>query len=389
MQNDLLLAVERKQISALSLLDLSAAFDTVDHGILIGRLKTFFGLNGSALSLIESYLTGRTQSVQIGNEKSASVKLNTGVPQGSILGPLLFSFYTAPLEKLLNGSNVSFHFYADDTQIYMHFAADDCAGSLSRLSEVLDKVKLWFCLNKLSLNAEKTEFILFGTKQQRNKVHSDDSKLAFDGLDITPSDCVRNLGVVFDKDLSMANHITKVCQISFLNIRNLRRIRSFLDFNSAKLLANAIVTSRLDYCNSLLFGTNKGLVQRLQRVQNALARVVVPSVKRREHISPTLKQLHWLPVQQRILFKLGLLTFKVIRNRQPSYLSDLLELLPVSNRRSSAKGLLKTPFVKTETGRRSFYFSSPSFWNSLPQAIRDSGSEMSFRKNLKTYLFPT
>jgi len=387
-QNDLLLAVENKKVSALSLLDLSAAFDTVDHAILIDRLRIYFGIEGSALSLLKSYLTGRTQSVQIGGEASAPVLLSTGVPQGSILGPLLFSLYTAPLERLLIQNNVSFHFYADDTQIYMHFAANECSESLSRLCEVLEKVKQWFCINRLSLNSDKTEFILFGTKQQRSKIGSDESKLVFDGVDIKPADKVRNLGVIFDKELSMTDHVSRVCQISFLNIRNLRRVRSSLDFDSAKLLANAIVASRLDYCNSLLNGANKGLINKLQLVQNSLARVVVPAVKRRDHITPTLKQLHWLPVQQRILFKLGLMTFKVIKNQQPSYLADLLELLPVSNRRSSSKRLLKVPFVRTETGRRSFYFASPSFWNSLPQELRDLDSELSFRKKLKTFLFP-
>ena len=173
-----------------------------------------------------------------------------------------------------------------------------------------------------------------------------------------------------------------------MNIRNLRRVRSSLDFTSAKLLANAIVTSRLDYCNSLMSGANKGLIKKLQLVQNSLARVVVPSVNRREHITPTLKQLHWLPVQQRIFFKIGLITFKVIKNQQPPYVADLLQLLPASNRRSSSKRLLKVPFVRTETGRRSFYFSSPSFWNSLTQELRDLDSELSFRKRLKTFLYP-
>ena len=122
-QNDLLLGIEKQKVSALALLDLSAAFDTVDHAVLIDRLESFFGLSGIALSLVKSYLTDRTQSVKIGEHLSPPVRLNTGVPQGSILGPLLFSMYTAPLEQTLLSEGVSFHFYADDTQIYVFFGS--------------------------------------------------------------------------------------------------------------------------------------------------------------------------------------------------------------------------------------------------------------------------
>ena len=172
-------------------------------------------------------------------------------------------------------------------------------------------------------------------------------------------------------------------------IRNLRRIRNSLDLESAKLVANALVTSRLDYCNSLLNGINKGLLRRLQLVQNSLARAVIPTVKRCDHISPVLKQLHWLPVQKRIEFKTSLITFKVLQNKKPAYLSDLLQPLPTSARRSSNRNLLYIPRVVTEMGRRSFYFTAPTLWNSLPQHSRDSTGVETFKNILKTHLFVT
>jgi len=387
-QNDLLLAIEQRKVSALTLLDLSAAFDTVDHVILAERLHSFFGLSGTALSLLSSYLSNRTQSILIGDELSSPVTLTTGVPQGSILGPLLFSLYTAPLEHLLKKKGVSFHFYADDTQIYMSFSASDSLESLARFSDVLTVVKEWFSSSKLSLNADKTEFIIVGTKQQRAKAEGDTLKLNFDNCSISPSESVRNLGVIFDSDMSMSTHVSKICQLSFLHLRNFRRIRGILDLNSAKLVANALVSCRLDYCNSLLYGIDKGLLNKLQRVQNALARVVVTSVRRHDHVSPALKQLHWLPVEQRILYKVGLLAFKVKTNGQPLYLAEMLHCAPSSNRRSSCKNLLTIPFLKSENGRRSFCFSAPTVWNSLPQELRDVSTEDLFRKKLKTFLFP-
>ena len=389
-QNDLLLAFKEQKVSALTLLDLSAAFDTVDHAILTDRLQSCFGLGGKALSLLKSYLVGRTQSVQIGDKMSNPVLLLTGVPQGSILGPLLFSLYLAPLESLLlQKEGIRFHFYADDTQIYISFSAKECSLSLSRLSCVLNEVHRWFSFNKLSLNPDKTEYILIGTKQQKAKLTEVSTELSFAGCSLQPTDCVRNLGVLFDENLTMKKHVDKLCHSSFLHIRNLRRVRSSLDLNSAKLLANAIVTSRLDYCNSLLYGIGMGLTKRLQCVQNTLARVVVPSVKRRDHISPILKQLHWLPVRQRIDFKLALLTFKVLQNKQPSYLAEMLVPPTASHLRSSSRGLLSIPSCKMEMARRAFSFSGPKVWNSLPQSIRDCGNLESFKKKLKTYLFPT
>lgn len=387
-QNDLFVAMEQKRVSALVLLDLSAAFDTVDHNILTTRLSSFFGFGGRTLALLTSYLTNRTQSVHINDAKSTPTKVETGVPQGSVLGPLLFSLYLAPLSNILSEAGVSFHFYADDTQIYISFSTPDCTEALDHLSAVLEKVRRWFAANRLSLNPDKTEFIIIGSNQQRTKLAADTVSITVGNACIAPSNCVRNLGVMFDEELNMKNHVSKVCQVSFLYIRMLRRIRGIIDLNSAKLAANALVTSRIDYCNSLLYGINKGLVHRLQIVQNSLARAVVPSCRRYDHISPVLKQLHWLPVQQRIEFKVALITFKVLQCNEPSYLRELIQPVPVSARRSANKNLLVKPFVKSEMGRRAFSFSAPSVWNALPQQIRDSTTLPTFKNRLKTHLFP-
>ena len=165
-QNDLLSAVEKKQVSALVLLDLSSAFDTVDHDILLHRLSLNFGITGSALSLLSSYLTHRTQSVKIDSHISPPSSLTCGVPQGSVLGPLLFTLYTTPLSYLLAESKLSFHFCADDTQLYISFSANACQEALLALSKTLDDIHLWLSRNHLHLNPSKTEFLLVGSSQQ-------------------------------------------------------------------------------------------------------------------------------------------------------------------------------------------------------------------------------
>ena len=317
-QNDLLLAIDKQRVTALVLLDLSAAFDTIDHKILLHRLENWFGVSGSALRLFSSYLSGRSQSVIINGHCSSSEPLVTGVPQGSVLGPLLFTIYTTPIAHEIQAQSFSYHLYADDTQIYISFASKDSGTNLQSLSLTLDTVHSWFTSNRLTLNPAKTEFLIIGTRQQRAKLVSTTLNFADTQLDPVPS--ARNLGVVFDSEMSLESHISKVCQTSYLHIRQIRKVRHLLDLNSAILIANSLVSSRLDYCNSLYFGLPTSLLDRLQHVQNSLARAVVPSVRRFDHITPTLKTLHWLPVRKRIEFKIATLTFKVLHNNQPTYL---------------------------------------------------------------------
>ena len=149
------------------------------------------------------------------------------------------------------------------------------------------------------------------------------------------------------------------------------------------------MSSCLDYCNSLYFGLPERSLDRLQRVQNSLARAVVPSVHRFDHITPTLNKLHWLPVRKRIIFKIATITFKILKNNQPTYLRDLVTpLVPSRVLRSSAKQLLEVPDIRSANGRRSFTFAAPSVWNSIPEAVKSSKTLFAFRKGLKSFLFP-
>ena len=168
----------------------------------------------------------------------------------------------------------------------------------------------------------KTEFLIIGTPKQCSKISA--SPISFCQNLIQPSDSCHNLGIIFDSDLSLKKHISSVCQTFSLQIRQLSQIRSSLDTNSAVIFANSLVSLRLDYCNSLFFGLLKSSLHCLQLVQNSLACVVCPSVRRCHHITPTLRKLHWLPIQARITFKIACLTFKTLSNGQPSYLSELL-----------------------------------------------------------------
>src|SRR5438445_4329934 len=174
-----------------------------------------------------------------------------------------------PLSYIFANSSVSFHLYADDTQLYISFSSSDSVSNLNTLSSTLDSVYTWLSSNRLSVNPSKTEYLLLGNPQQRSKLVS--SSIYFRGNILTPSDKCRNLGVIFDSNLTFKIHISDVCRSSFYHIRQLRQIRASLDTNSSILPANSLVSSTLAYCNSLFYTLLAKSLNRLQIVQNALA----------------------------------------------------------------------------------------------------------------------
>ena len=193
-QNDLLVSADNKNISIIALLDLSAAFDTIDHSILISRLKDTFGFNDLVLKWFISYLTGRTQSVMINNIESESHPLLYGIPQGSILGPIIYTLYTTPLGQIIKNHDLQYHMYADDTQLYMSIEPTNVHDLVNTLEACINDVKTWMLENKLKLNDEKTEVLLCNPKKYDVDVNS--LNIGCDSIQFSSS--VKNLGVYFD-----------------------------------------------------------------------------------------------------------------------------------------------------------------------------------------------
>ena len=197
-ENKVHLSLARGEPTALVLLDLSAAFDTIDHNILLGYLKSWVGLGGTVLKWFASYLSNHCQAIKIGSTLSELRRFIFGVPQGSVLGPLLFSMYTTPISKIIHlHPHIKFHFYADDTQLYIHLSHKNASVALTKLTACLQDVQRWMSLSKLKLNPEKTEFVVFGSKAQCQKV-SFHFPVSILGSLLHPVDSVRNLGVWFD-----------------------------------------------------------------------------------------------------------------------------------------------------------------------------------------------
>lgn len=384
--NDILAAIDMKLCVLLILLDLSAAFDTIEYVVLFRRLTEHFGISDATLKWIEDYLSQRSQSVVIEDSVSESARLKYGVPQGSVLGPLLFTLYMAPLCDILRQHSISFHCYADDTQIYISFRPQDVSLACVLAENCIRDVRTWMAQNFLCLNDSKTEVIVFGSRQNLAKLSP--VKLTIGEAVVEEVDNVRNLGAILDKTLSMKNHINKLCQSAWLHLRKIKQIKSYLDPKSLETLIHSYITSKLDFMNSLLYGIPDYQIKQLQRVQNAAARLL-SGARKFDHISPILEELHWLPVQYRIQYKLLLYVFKSLHNSAPKYIKDLI--VPrtcVRTLRSSSLNLLEVPRSRTvRAGDRAFQHAAPVLWNRLPPTVINCDNLELFKVLLKTYLF--
>ena len=208
--NDILRSCDEGNITILTLLDLSAAFDTIDHLILLKRLSLTSGISGIVLSWFDSHLTGRSQSVFIQGSYSNKFQLKFGVPQGSVLGPVLYTLYTLPLSKIFVSHSMNYHMYADDSQLYQASELVDFGSLVSQVQNCFHSVKAWMRTNKLQLNNDKTEVMLCSTESKLNKIEVSEIQLAESNIQF--SDKAKNLGVFLDKSLSMENQINYITQ---------------------------------------------------------------------------------------------------------------------------------------------------------------------------------
>jgi hypothetical protein len=388
--NDLVRSIDNGMLSPLILLDLSSAFDTVDHQTLLSILSDRFGLQNTAINWFQSYLSQRSQTFNYAGQQSQSFPVDCSVPQGSVLGPLGFISYTEDLPSIFNKHDINSHMYADDTQAYTSCRLIEINNTRIRLANCVADVARWCASRRLQLNASKTEVIWFGSRSNLQKLYSQDSSLQIGSETIQPVNCARVLGVHLDDELSMKPHVAKTASSCFYQLRRLRQIRRRVGTEVTERLVAAFITSRLDYCNALLAALPQSTLEPLQRVQNAAARLIF-ELGQREHVSPCLMQLHWLPVKWRIKFKLCTIMHSIYNGRCPTYLSNIVE---AKSLRPSRPGLrseetsdYKIPRLKTKRGERAFSYAGPTTWNSLPVNLRTESESKKFRKLLKTHFF--
>ena len=393
LSNDILWSMERQSITSLVAIDLSAAFDTVDHEILLDILKHKFGIEGKALQWFNNYLRPRSFKVITDGTYSQEQDLEVSVPQGSCAGANIFNLYCAPLEEVIHpGLKISG--FADDHSIRDSFKANDRMAELqtiNNLQQCMLNIKHWMDRARLKMNPSKTEFIYFGFNRQLEKCSEKEISVAGDL--IIRSDVIRYLGVWMDSSLNFKTHTTKKCQSAMINFLKIRKIRHLLNTDTTASLCLSLCISHLDYCNAVLYNIPKVTLSKLQRIQNMCAHLVLRKSKM-DSISECLKQLHWLPIRQRVHFKILVLTYKCLHGQGPAYLIDLLQpQTPIRSGLWSSSSQdsylhLSVPRTKCKTfADRSFSVGAPTLWNSLPRHIKEATLVLTFKNMVKTHLF--
>ena len=380
--NDLFIACDNKIPTLLILLDLSAAFDTVDQRKLLEILHNDIGIHGTAYAWFESFLRKRTQRVKIGDSYSNEDELLYGVPQGSVLGPVLFNIYTRSFYEHIQSIGFDVVGFADDHQLLRPF------NILFQVKSLGDKVQKcfhiigeWMNNYFLRLNAEKTKMLVICPPSLKEKI-------VINGTFINGK-CIRfvadakNLGVIIDNELSFNAHINKLTSTCFNIIRKISRIKGFLQVNQLKILVSALVFSKLDYCNALYLGLHSNLLMKLQSVQNSAVRLI-HKFNRYERISITvlLGDLHWLRLKYRITFKVLLIVHKAFIGVAPPDIESMIQ-----RSKSNRTKKLETFQCNGKYGDKSFSIAAPKLWNALPMDIRNEEDTNAFKKRLKTFLF--
>lgn len=385
--NDITEALDQGSQVVLITLDLSAAFDTIDHQILLDRLQDLFGIAGDAHKWLTSYFKDRVQSILIDGSTSSEQPLEYGVPQGSVLGPKCYSMYTKPVGSLISQHNLSHLTYADDTDLYLVIKPQVPWGvTSSSLEACLEDIQSWMSTNWLKLNMDKTEMICFTPKHHPKPCPH--RSLQVGNCTVVEGNCIKSLGVLLDKHLTMEKQINATVRSCYFNIRNIGKIRKYIDEDACKTLVQSLVISRLDYANALYAGLPQSLLHRLELVQNSAARVITKT-SRKEHITPILFKLHWLPIEFRVKYKLILHAYKALHDMAPNYIKDMLQpYRPTRSLRSSSKLMLEVPRSRTVTyGQRSLRVITAKLWNDLPTSLKSETELQRFKSSLKTVLF--
>lgn len=296
--------------------------------------------------------------------------------------------YTPLINYIADLYNVKVHLYADDTQLYVTFdldSPDKMTDAIRDLEKCIAHISHWMLVNKLKLNEEKTEVVVLCHPNVKHKLQP--CKIRVGKATITPSSSVKNLGVLFDKGMTMVDQVTSVCKSVNYQLQNIGRIRKYLTLDATEKLVHALITSRLDNNNVLLNGLPDTQLKRLNRLQNIAARIITRT--RKFDPIDILEELHWLPIKYRISFKILLLVYKSLNGLAPRYLHDLLKpYIPSRSLRSEQQHLLVVPKCRLVTaGDRSFAVKGPKLWNALPVLLKTSPSLDIFKARLKTHLF--
>ena len=367
--------MDRGEVTGVLFLDLKKAFDTVNHDLLLQKLFTF-GVEGPYLQWFRDYLSGRKQATCVNGVLSQSLPISFGVPQGSILGPLLFIMYINDLPQCVTNGKVAL--YADDTAVF--YSAKNIHEVQRILEGQLSNVSQWLSENQLTLNLSKTKSMTIGSRQilAKGKLN-----LNLRGSSIENVESFKYLGVLLDERLTWDQHVDFLCKKVSKRLGVLRRASEFLDIPSRKLLYYALILPIFDYCDVVWGNCSITLSNRTQVLQNRAGRLIlgIRGLYRDTPVEHILDSLGWVKLDARRKFHLDFITFKILQCG-PTYLADKftrVSHIHSHRTRATANSMFYIPRFKSSTGQRSFIFRATMSFNQLPQSVRQAPSKQTFR----------
>lgn len=381
--DDIINAVDRDELTALILLDYSKAFDCINHKILLAILH-FLGFSRDTVEFFKNYLSSRKQIVKLNNNRSSEGILDCGVPQGSILGPLLFSLYTVNLHACLDHCKV--HCYADDTQLYLSFKPSDLIIANAHINSDIDKLIKNSVNHCLKINSSKSAILLLGKSAQRAQYQAA-LDIIVDGTHLNIVNEAKNLGLYIDSDLRFKKHIDICIRKAYGNLRKIYSSKNLLNKSTLKLLCNAIVLSQFNYCDTI-YGPCLDVLtaKRIQKVQNSCVRLIC-GIRRREHISRWIKDIGWLNMSNRRLLAASVLYHKILLNKCPPYLHNKIRFrTDIHNLNIRRKSLITPPIHKTKFFERSFSFNIYKTYNALPADMKKIKNFKVFKYKLRKHI---
>ena len=389
LSEDILDSIDDSDVTLLVLLDFSKAFDTVNHKLLLAKLN-ILGFENNVCDWIRSYLTGRQQMVKTDRENSQWSSMLNGVPQGSILGPLLFTILISDMRVTIwNGSYIS---YADDTNLYWECSVENINNTISSANGVLKNISTYCKDNVLRLNEGKCKFMIIGSQPAIKKIKSMQlDPVTVNNINIEQVDSTKVLGVTMNEVLSWRKHVNLSISKAVGSFIQIARYKRFLEKPSKIILCESLVLSQFNYCDVVVSNMDKYLEQKVQKIQNMCLRFIY-NIRRKDNWDHNLclKNLGWLDMRQRTIKHALTLVYKILKGLAPHYLQDTFTLVNEIhnvNTRNRNCNIYIDKNIKSKIHRNSYTCYMAKIFNLLPENIKNSKSVNTFKSNLHKHIF--